>query len=180
MLDTIRMHSRNGRLLAGVAAGTVLVIVGQMILAGQWSELVRYSGPLGIFLLLAWAALWSPYVECSPAGVKLHNVLSTIMLPWPTIQAVDGRYGLTLDTVYGEFTAWSASRPRLRPGPVDPDAPRDPVTEVTRTWTAMQAAGHLDDPRIEPDVRPRQWRVGVIELLVALMLWTAASLTLTQ
>ncbi len=67
-----------------------------MVLAGQWSDLLRYSGPLAIFLLLAWAALWSPYVECVPSGVRLQNVFSIVTLPWPAIRGVDGRFGLTL------------------------------------------------------------------------------------
>lgn len=170
-METIRVHSRNGRFLAAIATATTIVIVGQMAIAGQWTELMRYSGWLGLAQLFVWAALWSPYVESSPGGVQMQNVLSVVTVPWPAIEDIEGKYGLTLVTAYGKFTAWSASRPRMRAMADESDI--DPATAVKRTWLALQKAGHLDNPRLEPDAQPQRWRLGVIELTLALAAWTA-------
>lgn len=174
MLETTRMHSRNSRLLALVTSAVVLLAVLDMVWSRQWAELVRYSGPLALFGLLLWAALWSPYVECSPAGVRLQNVLTSVMLPWPAIRGIDPRFGLSLSTAYGTFAAWSASRPRLRPS--DPETTDvHPATVVGAAWEQLRAAGHLDNPRLESDAHPKKLRRDVLGPALGLALWTVVS-----
>lgn len=177
MLETTRIHSRNSRLLAVVTGAVLALAVLEMVWARQWVELVRYSGPVGLFGLLLWAALWSPYVECSPAGVHLQNVVTSVRVPWPAIRGIDPRFGLSLDTVYGTFAAWSASRPRLQPGRRD-ESDVHPAAVVGAAWEQLKAAGHLDNPRLETDARPRQLRRDVLGAALGLAVWTAATLVL--
>ncbi len=180
MSVTTRMHSRGARTLAVAGAATTLVIVGEMIWSRQWLDLLRYSGPLGLFGALLWAALWSPYVECSLSGVRLHNVLRTITLPWPAITAVNGRYGLSLETVYGPFSSWSASRPRLRDNRDDAETAPQPALEVPRLWSELKAAGHLENPRLESSARPWQWRLEVIWGTLVTAAWTISIALFTR
>jgi hypothetical protein len=177
VLETTRIHSRNSRLLAVVTAAVVVLALLDMVWARQWHELVRYSGPVGLFGLLLWAALWSPYVECSPAGVHLQNVVTSVRVPWPAIRGIDPRFGLALDTVYGTFAAWSASRPRLQPGRRE-ESEVHPATVVAAAWEQLKAAGHLDNPRLESDAHPRQLRHDVLGVALGLAVWTAATLVL--
>jgi hypothetical protein len=177
VLETTRMHSRNSRLLALVTAGALALALLDMLWARQWLELVRYSGPVGLFGLLLWAALWSPYVECSPAGVHLHNVVTSVRVPWPAIRGIDPRFGLSLDTVYGTFAAWSASRPRLQPGRRD-ESDVHPAAVVAAAWEQLKAAGHLDNPRLESHGHPRRLRGDVLGAALGLVVWTAATLVL--
>ena len=70
--------------------------------AAPWLALVRGA---------CWAAVLAPEVVVDDGGVRLVNVLRTIDLPWPSIQAVDTKWALTLITAYGRFTAWAAPAP---------------------------------------------------------------------
>lgn len=177
MLDSTRIHSRNSRLLAVVTGAVVVLAVLDMAWSRQWVELVRYSGPVGLFGLLLWAALWSPYVECSPAGVHFQNVFTSVRVPWPAVRGVDPRFGLSLETVHGTFAAWSASRPRLQPASHG-ESDVHPAAVVAAAWEQLKAAGHLHNPRLETDVHPRQLRRDVLGAAVGLAVWTAATLVL--
>lgn len=177
MLEPTRIHSRHSRLLAVVTGAIVMLALIDMVWSRQWVELVRYSGPVGLFVLLLWAALWSPYVECSPAGVHFQNVVTSVRVPWPAVRGVDPRFGLSLDTVYGTFAAWSAPRPRLQPGRRG-ESDVHPAPVVAAAWEQLKAAGHLDNPRLESDVHPRQLRREVLVAALALTLWTLATLAL--
>ena len=179
MLDTTRIHSRNSRLLAAVTGAVIVLALIEMAWSRQWVELVAYSGPVGLFGLLLWAALWSPYVECSPAGVHLQNVVTSVRVPWPAVRGIDPRFGLSLDTVYGTFAAWSASRPRLQPG-THGESDVHPAAVVAAAWAQLEAAGHLDNPRLESDVHPRQLRRDVLGAALGLTLWTVATLVLVN
>ena len=61
-----------------------------------------------------WAVFWRPQVVVDEGGVRLVNVLRTIDLPWPSIQAVDTKWALTLITAYGRFSGWAAPAPGAR------------------------------------------------------------------
>ena len=71
-----------------------------------------------------WAVFWRPARRSSTtAGCALVNVLRTIDVPWPAIQAIDTKWALTLITAYGQFTAWAAPAPGTQRG--GPGAERD-------------------------------------------------------
>lgn len=184
-----------GRVLT-VAIGVICLValiglvadngVRDLVRAGPWLALVAGS---------CWALFWRPCVVVDEGGVELVNVLRTIRLPWPSIQAVDTKWALTLITAYGRYTAWAAPAPSIygsfradrrelrhlptssyvgdtvRPGDI-PSTPSGEAAMVIREhWERLRDAGHLDDPRLEFDRAPVRWHRGVMAagaVLVAL------------
>lgn len=110
----------------------------------------------GYTLLLAavgvagYAAYVGPYVDINPGELVLANPLRTVHVPWPAIQAVDGRLGLRVRTTEGRYTAWAAPLRRR----LDED--------VVEQLEAHRAAGHLDDPRFERPKPTIRWNIGVV------------------
>ena len=71
---------------------------------------VAVNDPDGALLVLPWLALvaggcwalfWRPHVVVEDSGVRLVNPFRTVVLPWPSIHAVDTKLALTLMTAYG-------------------------------------------------------------------------------
>jgi hypothetical protein len=172
MGTTVQLRPRSAR-----ALGVGLVVVAAIGLVSAASDgvdvLLTYGAPVVHFGLLGWAAFWRPYVEVSDGGVTVANTLRTVMVPWPSIEEVEGRYGLQLRTAYGSVTAWSASAPsgRRRSRGEDSDA----AQVVTSRLEALRVAGHLDDPRLET---PRLRATWHRELLVAIGVLVLASAVL--
>lgn len=133
-----------------------------------------------------WAIFWRPHVAVSDGGVRLVNVLRTIELPWPAIQAIDTKWALTMITAYGKFTAWAAPAPGartaarasradtrhlpsstytgegIRPGDL-PTSPSGEAAAIIRNhWEKLRDAGHLDDPRLEHERVPIHWHVRTL------------------
>lgn len=197
MTSEYRQHF--GRLLAIItwallAAGMIAVVLDQGA-----AGFLRYGSWLLLVAVLAWALFFNPRVEVDTTGVVLVNVLRTIRLPWPAIEAVDTRWALTLQTSYGRFKAWAAPAPgryasrniserdlehlpessygvgsSIRPG----DSPRSPSGQaamaVRRQWEALRDAGYLDDPRLEFDRAPVRWHTAMIAAIVILLAWGIA------
>jgi hypothetical protein len=140
--------------------------VGTLLASQDWDRLVTYGSVLAFVALAGWTAFWSAYVEVSDGGVTLRNVLRTVVLPWPSIREVEGRYGLRLRTAYGRYDAWAATAPsgRDRLGGADSEA----SAAVTRRLEELRRAGHLDDPRLEHDRAQVRWHVAEIAATVSI------------
>ena len=168
MESTVQIRSRTASALAvGIVTVAVVGLVSTVIDGGD--ALLDYGAPLLLIGLMGWAAFWRPCVEVSDGGVRVVNTLRTVQVPWPAIEAVEGRYGLRLQTAYGGVTAWGAGAPagRQRTRGVDSEA----ATVINERLAALRAAGHLDDRRLErPDLRVtwhRKLIAAVAVLLVA-------------
>ena len=169
MESTVRIRSRTARAL-GVA--TVVVAAGGLVSSVVDGGALELGAPLVLIGLLGWAAFWRPYVEVSDGGVLVVNTLRTVHVPWPAIEAVEGRYGLRLRTAYGAVTAWAAGAPtgRQRARGADSEA----AQAVTGRLETLRAAGHLDDRRLErPDLRTT-WHRELIAAIVALLVASVA------
>ncbi len=174
-----------GRVLAAVTG--VLCAVGAVSLAvqGGIGAVVTFGPWLALVAGGAWAAFWRPEVVVSDGGVRLVNVTRTIDVPWPAITAIEMRFALQIETVYGKFTAWAApARSRgagrraalAQRGTLRTDAAVAAVRAVERTsnpasaaadmvearWEELRRAGHLDNPRLEHDHPPVRWHVGTV------------------
>jgi len=161
----------------------------------QWLPL------LALAALLVWGAYWNPAVVVTPAGVELRNVLRTVELPWPTIQLVDVKYALTLETAWGTYSAWAAPAPSrtrartagpgdmahlppstygsggtVRPGDLMSSDSGQAAALVRSRWEQVRDAGLLDDPRLERS-RPVV-RVHVAFIATAVFLGALSVLTL--
>ena len=150
-------------------------------------QLARVTPWLALTSLAVWAVFWNPRVEVNDSGVHLVNVLRTIDLPWPSIQAVDTKWALAIKSSYGTFTAWAAPAPGIhstyrnqrtartappgtargpgaavRPGDLPGSPSGDAAAAVNRRWEELREGGHLDDPRLEFDKAPVTWHWPVI------------------
>lgn len=199
--DVVVYRPKFGRV---VAAGVAVVGVVGLVsgLATDWRATLPYAAPVALVVLWVWAGYWRPAVIVSPASVELRNVTRTVELPWPTIQAVDTKYALTLRTAYGDYAAWAAPAPgRARAVSAGRDAAQNlPETTyrggtvgagdllvgasgqaaaiVRARWEQLRDAGLLDDPRLERG-RPRvRWHVATLAGLVLLIAASVLAFTL--
>jgi hypothetical protein len=157
-----------------VAMVALVATVGPSALwrAGPWLALVAGS---------CWAFFWRPEVVVDDGGVRLVNVFRTIDLPWPSIQAVDTKWALTLITAYGRYTGWAAPAPGvheavratgrdaehlpksawssegIRPGDLPSSSSGSAALLIRRRWEQLRDAGYLDDPVLEHATPPVTW-----------------------
>ena len=173
MGTTVLLRSRSARALAvamvAVAAVGLVVRRHRRPRRGAASTALR-CWPFG---LLGWAAFWRPYVEVSDGEVLVRNTLRTVHVPWPAIEAVEGRYGLRLVTAYGSVTAWAASAPGGRQRARVQQSQSAALVEAR--LEELRAAGYLDDRRLE---RPRLRTSWHREIIAALGLLAVATVVL--
>ena len=130
---------------------TAALMAGGQLLAGPYDEAATYAVLAGIVFIaaLAWATMWRPAVEIAPHGVVLRNPVRTVLVTWPAIEEVDGRFGLRLRTADRRWSAWAASAPpgrdRLR------GVPSDVAVAVEARLAQMRTRGHLDTGAVEGD-----------------------------
>ncbi|SDR92391.1 PH domain-containing protein [Nocardioides scoriae] len=162
---------------AAVALGWSLVAVAVAGVAstpfGGLDAVLVYAAPLALLGLLAWAAFVRAHVEVSDGGVGVVNTLRSVLVPWPAVEAVDGRYGLRLATAYGPVQAWAAPAPAGRARARRESGPAAVV--VQRRLEALRGAGHLEGARLEREQLDWRWDRP---LLVAVGVLAAASVVL--
>jgi hypothetical protein len=181
-----------GRVLC-IAIGAVCVAVMVALLASDGPSALWRAGPwLALVAGSCWALFWRPEVVVDDAGVRLVNVFRTIDLPWPSIQAVDTKWALTLITAYGKYTGWAAPAPGrheavratghdakhlpksawssegIRPGDLPSSSSGSAALLIRRRWELLRDAGHLDDPRLEHETTPVTWHRTTIAVGVGL------------
>jgi hypothetical protein len=161
------VRSRTGQALGLAVAVTALVAMIVVTTEGVES-LLHYGAAAALFGFLGWAAFWQPHVEVSDGGVRVANTWRTVHVPWPALEAVEGRYGLRLRTAYGVVTAWGAPAPAGRQrARGDSGSAAD---RVTARLEELRAAGYLDDAVLE---RPRPvvvWHRATIAVAAVLLL----------
>jgi hypothetical protein len=170
--ETVVLRSRSMQLL-GVTLVAVAVLGLASAVTGGLEELARFGAPIVLVSLLGWAVFWVPRVEVSDGGVVMVNILRAIHVPWPAVEAVDGRYGLQLRTAYGAYTAWGATAPAGR----DRGRGRHSASAVAvqQRLESLREAGWLDHPRLEQPRARTEWH---LPLIAATALLTLASVTL--
>ena len=159
MGPTVTIKGRASQVL-GVAMMTAAVIGLVSLARGGLDPLLALAAPLLLFGVLGWAAFWRPHVEVSDGGVRVVNTLRTVMVPWPSVESVDGRYGLVIATAYGPVTAWGAAAPGGRQRVRSEQSPA--AVAVSDRLESLRAAGHLDDARLERPDLLRTWHWPVI------------------
>jgi hypothetical protein len=172
MEPTVQLRSRSARALAVAIVAVAVAGLVSAVVDGL-DVLLDFGAPLVVVGLLGWAAFWEPYVEISDGEIVVRNTLRTVHVPWPAIEAVEGRYGLRLVTTYGSVTAWAASPPGGRQRARVQQSPAAAL--VTARLEALRAAGHLDDRRLES---PRLRTTWHRELIAALALLGVATVVL--
>lgn len=181
----------------GVTAVTALALL--VTALDDLDAAVRYLPAFAVLPAAVWAFYGRPAVVVSDGGVALRNVLRTVELPWPSIQYIDTKYALTLQTAYGPYNAWAAPAPSrmaahrtralmkhqpesafgaggLRPGDLEGTPSGDVAAYIRRRWEALRDAGHLDDPRLERTKPVVRWHPWPLLLVVALVAASAVTL----
>ncbi len=191
-----------GRALTASIGAICLVALAGLMADNGMRDLLRAGPWLAFVAGSCWAMFWRPHVVVDEAGVEMVNVFRTIRLPWPSIQAIDTKWALTLITAYGRYTAWAAPAPSIygsfradrselrhlprstydggavRPGDI-PSSPSGEAAMVIREhWEYLRDAGYLDDPRLEFDRPPVRWHVGVLGVGVGLLVLAFAGLVI--
>lgn len=190
-----------GRVVAALTMA--LCVVGLTAVTVQYGVAtgLRWAPFLVLGATTSWALLWRPCVRVDPAGVTMVNVVRTITVPWPAIVEVETRWGLTLVTPYGRFTAWAAPAPgaahalrhtastqgrhlprttyregTVRPGDL-PSSQSGSAALIVRTWwERLHAQGLLDQPQLEFARPPSQWHVATLATGVVIVMACVLSL----
>lgn len=191
---------RFGRVLT-VAIGVICAVSMIALIATDGVSAVWRAGPwLALVAGSCWAVFWRPAVVVDDGGVHLVNVLRTVDLPWPSIQAVDTKWALTLVTAYGKFTGWAAPAPGahaavrathrdaeqlppgawssegIRPGDLPSSPSGSAALLIRRRWEQLRDAGYLDDPRLEHERVPVTWHGTIIAAGLGLVALAVAGL----
>ena len=153
---------------------TALMAAGQL-LAGPYDVASTYAVLLGLLFVaaLAWATMWRPRVELAPHGVVLRNPLRTVLVTWPALLEVDGRFGLRLRTGEGLWSAWAAAPPAGRAR--RPGHPSEAAEAVERRWAGVRDRGHLDAGQVEGRGADVRWEVAPVMVLGSLAATTLAA-----
>jgi len=176
-LDVNEYRPSFGRGLAiavlGIAAlGFIISLVSNPLAS------LRYLPILALVVTLVWAAFWWPAVIVTPAGVTIKNILRTIELPWPAIQAIDTRYALTLQTAYGQYSAWAAPAPgRAGVAQAAKTGGNSIGERVSRRYDEVRASGLLNGAKLERDRPIVRWHWPLIAAMAILLLATILTFT---
>jgi hypothetical protein len=101
------------------ALGRTLAVVTVVVCAfgvvalfwGDAASAIRYVWPIILIAVVAWALFWRPSLRMQEHGVTVENVFRTYFIPWPSIQAIDTRYSLTIHTLRGKVPVWATPAP---------------------------------------------------------------------
>lgn len=188
-----------GRALSIATAVIVGLGLAGFVVDGDWNVVVRFSWPLILLAVLAFALFWFPRVDVAEHEVTVRNVFTTIHVPWPAIENVDTKYALTLYTAEGKITAWASPAPNRyaaqagsladakraaeasganpRPGDL-PSTQSGAIALVIRShWEDLREQGLLD-AGVEPGSLRREYHVVTIVVVAALGLATVLGVLL--
>ncbi len=170
-METVQVRTRSARALGAVMVALAVGAVASAGTAGAGTLLASVPSA-ALFATIGWAAFWRPHVEVSDGAVVVVNTLRTVVVPWPTIEAVEGRYGLRLQTVFGPVTAWAAGAPAGRQRARDQESPA--AHAVSTRLEVLRSAGHLEHARLERDALDVRWHRRLVAVLVALTVASVA------
>ena len=141
----------SARPIAVATWATAMLMGAGQLMAGPYDEPRTYAVLAALVLLaaLAWVTMWRPAVEVAPHGVVLRNPLRTVLVTWPAIEAVDGRFGLRVDTAQSHWSAWAAGPPPS--GARRQGLPSDVAVAVEERREQVRSRGHMDRGPVEGD-----------------------------
>lgn len=191
-----------GRILAVVIAVLGLVAIGSTLIEGDLVSTLRVVAPVGLVVMLTFAAFWFPHVTVREEAIEVANVFSTWQVPWAAIRRIDTKWALALITDRGTVSAWASPAPgryatlgmtrgdvrsaassaraaegSIRPGD-SPTTESGAVAHVIRThWEQLRDDDLLAPPNAGPGPR-RQWHVVTLVATAVLLVATVLSVTL--
>ncbi|MGJ7440233.1 hypothetical protein [Aquipuribacter sp. MA13-6] len=105
------------RLLAAGWWVLAAVLAADVLWRGQGSSALLLVPLLAFSCAVVHALFWYPAVVVDDDAVELVNVLRRVRLPWRTVEDLDTRWALTIDSGQRRWTSWAApsSGRRIRP-----------------------------------------------------------------
>jgi hypothetical protein len=94
--------------IAAIALSALGVIA---LAAGDWSLVFTKSWVYLWFGYCAWLLFWNPSIRISSDVVVIDNVFRIFQLNWSSINRIDTKYSLTLETNFGVIRAFGAPAP---------------------------------------------------------------------
>lgn len=191
MAASEELRSPFGRLLTVSSTVVALGVLALLVREGSWQQVLGFGALPLLFAAIVWATFDRPCVRVSDGGIEIRNVLRTVLVPWPAVIDIDLRWGLRLVTRLGTYSAWSVpppgrpgylavrrGRPQGSAGQGDASArrPAPAAQAVADRWTALQQAGHLDNPRLESDRLPVSWNRQELTVLAVLLILSIAGM----
>ena len=113
-----RFRPAFGRVLSVVIVAIAATGLVGYIVTNDWAGLGRYSWGLILLGTLALALFFLPYLDVTEEEITVRNVLSTVHIPWQSIERIDTKYALTLYTNQGTISVWASPAPSRYAGQV--------------------------------------------------------------
>ena len=190
-----RFRPAFGRVLSIVIVAIALSGLVGFAVTNDWEGLARYSWPLLLLGAFALALFFLPYLDVTENEITVRNVLSTVHIPWPSIERIDTKYALTLYTNRGTVSVWASPAPSryagqvsahrdvtlaaadqggsIRPGDLLSSASGAAAFVIRQHWNDLRDDGLLDSPGAANDGYRREIHWATIGLLAALAIATA-------
>lgn len=194
---------RSSRILAAVTGALCLIGAVLAFVYDGWPKALYTIPWLTLVAWCAWAMFWAPAVAVDDSGIQLRNVLRTITIRWPAVQAIDTRWSLAIKTGTGTYHAWAAPAPgrtRVRPltkgettsmprsawvakdvigyGDLPSSLSGSAAALVRAKFDELTEAGHLDNPKPEHPAPLMRWHLPQLvsgALLIAACISTVLS-----
>ena len=134
-------------------------------------------------LLVLWGIYvfsYAPHVRTDAEGIRLHNVLSVIDIPWALVSAIRLRWQLEVTLhdggVLRAFGGPSLRRPRKTPEEPEADAVEPSTRDLTLIQEAWIGAGESGSGESRPVRRTPD--LAALVALAIIVAWTVASLVI--
>ena len=109
-MDSHTLRSSSGRIMA-IAAITLSALGVVALAAGGWNLVSTKSWVYLWFGYCAWLLFWNPSIRISSEVVVIDNVFRIFQLNWSSINRIDTKYSLSLETNFGVIRAFGAPAP---------------------------------------------------------------------
>ncbi|WP_221585256.1 PH domain-containing protein [Microbacterium sp. G2-8] len=171
--EKVVFRSVMGWVWLALAGGVSLFLIGDMaVRGGAWDAFLVAPWLLAVCWLV-WVFQVVPRIVADGRGVRLHNLLRIVDLPWSAVAGVRLRYSAEFDLrAGGKITAWGghSRRMHLQLKRASSDPAEDEVAQLER----LHAEAEADDRPVE-----RSWNVGAIAAGALIVCWIAFALTVT-
>jgi hypothetical protein len=165
----------------GLILGAVLAIVllGDAALRAGLGEMLLIAPWLLLALWAVYALLFAPHVRIDASGIRIHNPLRTVAIPWARVSDIAMRWQLEVRTdeprvykAYGGPVAGRPGRPPLRRDGEgrhrEPPAIRD-LALIRDAWESAREGAPAGAVR-------RAWDIPSLISLGVLIVWVTISL----
>lgn len=163
-----------------LGAALVVVLLGDAVLRSGVGEMLLIAPWLLLVLWGVYALLFAPHVRTDAYGIRIHNPLRIVEIPWGRVADIDMRWQLEVRTdeprVYKAYGGPAAGRPG-RPSPRrDDDDRRQPA--AVRDLVSIQDAWESARANAPAGAVVRRWDLVSLVSLPILLAGAAVALVI--